>query len=152
MAERIVSVADAQAGDLIQRMHKRGTERVPAHPMFTETIIAAGPKRFEVAKAMYQAARAETPKKMPESLDELNPRTQQLYLNRAKAAIAVTGEPKPAGAAGDVDLLADLAEHLAFRLNHPGQFWDGVRGVLERYAELVGDDRVSDEVRAAMRI
>lgn len=107
---------------------------------------------FEVAEAMYQAARAESPAKSKESLDELNPRTQQLFLNRAKAAIEITGPPRPAGVVGDAELLADLAEHLAWKLNHPMEFWDGVRGVLERYAEVVGEDRISDEVRAAMQL
>lgn len=110
------------------------------------------PAVLEVAEAMYQAAREESPAKSAESLDELNPRTQKLFLNRAKAAIEITGPPAPAAVVGDVDLLADLAEHLAWKLNHPQEFWDGVRGVLERYVEAVGEGRVSDEVRAAMRI
>jgi len=114
--------------------------------------MSARPPVLEVAEAMYQAARASTPVKMSESLDELAPHTQQRYLMLAEAAIRVTGEPKPAAAVDDSDLLADLAEHLAFRLNHPGQFWGGVRGVLDRYRDAIGEDRLSDEVRAAMEL
>lgn len=46
-----------------------------------------------VAEAMYQAARASTPAKMPESLTDLSPAAQRRYLMLAEAAISATQPP-----------------------------------------------------------
>jgi hypothetical protein len=108
---------------------------------------------LEVAESMYQAARAATPAKMPESLFELGPAPQRRYLMLAEAAIAVTGPPTTAAApAGDRELLDTLAEELAWKLLHPQQFADGVRSVLARYVETVGAGGISEEVRKAIEL
>lgn len=46
----------------------------------------------------------------------------------------------------------DLAEQLAFKLNHPMWFADGVRESFDRYVELVGEENVTDEVRRAREL
>jgi hypothetical protein len=51
-----------------------------------------------VAEAMYQAARAATPAKTPESLTDLSPAPQRRYLMLAEAAIsALRPAPVEAG-------------------------------------------------------
>jgi hypothetical protein len=107
---------------------------------------------LEVAEAMYQAGKAGPGPKMPESLDELNRPTQERYLLLARAAIESVGAPQPAAAVAIPPLVLDLAEELAFKLNHPGQFSDRVREVFDRYSSVVGRDRLTDEVKAAMAI
>jgi hypothetical protein len=108
---------------------------------------------IEVAEAMYQAGKVGAGPKMPEFLDEVNRGTQERYLTLARAAITVTGEPPTAapGPQPSSELLDDLAEQLAWKLNHPQQFADGVRTTLARYASF-RLDQVSDEVRKAMAI
>lgn len=46
-----------------------------------------------VAEAMYQAARASTPAKTPESLTDLSPAAQRRYLMLAKAAVGALLRP-----------------------------------------------------------
>lgn len=105
---------------------------------------------LEVAEAMYQAGKDGPGPKMPDSLDELRPHVQARYLLLAEAAI--TAIPQRVTVVPAPELMVDLAEELAFKLNHPQQFCDRVRDVLARYAEHVGHDHVSDEVRKAMAI
>lgn len=50
----------------------------------------------------------------------------------------------------DRELRDPLAGELAWKLLHPQQFAESVRDVLDRYADAVGRDAVSDEVRRAM--
>lgn len=108
---------------------------------------------LEVAEAMYQAGKGAVGPKMPDSLDELRPETQKRYLLLADAAITHTGPASaPAPSPSARQLLDSLAEQLAWKLNHPQQFADGVRDVLGRYAEVVGPDGLSEEVKAAMAI
>lgn len=109
------------------------------------------PSVVEVAEAMYQGGKGDHPStnKLPECLDELGAGTQRRYLLLARAAIeCITGEA-PAAAA-DPELLDDLAEELAFKLNHPRQFSDRVREVFDRYAAQA--EQLSDEVRKARAI
>lgn len=47
---------------------------------------------------------------------------------------------------------AELAEQLAFKLNHPTWFADGVRCSFDKYAALVGEENLTDEVRKARQI
>ncbi len=109
--------------------------------------------RLEVAEAMYQAGKAGPGPKMPDSLDELAVATQNRYLLLADAAMSVTGEGSAASASVSVPrLVLDLAEELAFKLNHPMSFSDRVREVFVAYVSVVGDDLVTDEVRKAMAI
>lgn len=107
--------------------------------------------RLEVAEAMYQAGKGGAGRKMPDSLDELNAHTQARYLLLAGAAIDIVGESS-AERASVPSLVLDLAEQLAFKLNHPTWFADSVREVLDRYVAVVGEGRVTDEVRRAMAI
>lgn len=112
------------------------------------------PSVVEVAEAMYQGGKGDHPStnKLPECLDELGAATQRRYLLLARAAIAcVIGEVPAERPGGDRQLLDDLAHQLAFKLNNPMWFADGVREVLGRYAETVGED-LDDEVRKAMAI
>lgn len=104
--------------------------------------------RLEVAEAMYQAGKAGT-RKMPDSLDEPNVPTQNRYLLLAEAAIAAAGD---GGSAAPDDLTVDLADHLAFKLNHPHQVLDGADDALQRFAAHVGEDYVSDEVKAVISL
>lgn len=111
------------------------------------------PAVLEVAESMYQAARAATAAKMPESLDELGAAPQRRYLMLAEAAIEITGPPTSSPAPpADRALVVLLAEQLAWKLNNPMQFADSVREVFDRYADFVGAGNVSDEVRKAMAI
>jgi hypothetical protein len=117
--------------------------------------LRRSPSGVEVAEAMYQAGKVGAGPKMPEYLDEVNAKTQERYLLLACAAIAITGEPPSLMVTpddGGAQLLDDLAHQLAFKLNNPMWFADGVRDVLERYATHVGENRVDDEVRKAMAI
>jgi hypothetical protein len=104
---------------------------------------------LEVAEAMYQAGKDGPGPSMPDSLDELSVATQNRYLLLARAAIGVTGEP---ASPVDTALLDELAEELAFKLNHPMSFSDRVRSVFDRYAAAVGEGRITLEVKAAMAI
>lgn len=51
-----------------------------------------------------------------------------------------------------VEVAASLAEELALKYNHPGWFVDGVRDTFDRYAELVGEENLSDEIRKARKL
>ena len=65
------------------------------------------------------------------------PGRQRRYLLLARAAIAcIAGEVTAARPPADRLLLDDLAHQLAFKLNNPMWFADGVREVLARYAEV----------------
>ncbi len=112
-----------------------------------------GPGVFEVAEEMYQAGADAIPSKTPASLGDVAAHTQKRYLLLAEAAMTATGAPAPKipQAEGRV-VLELLAEHLAWKMRNPGQFWDGVREVFDRYAALVGEANLSDEVRKAMEI
>lgn len=105
--------------------------------------------RLEVAEAMYQAGKAGPGPKMPDSLDELSRATQERYLLLADAAISVMKAAEPVKVP---QLVLDLAEELAFKLNHPQSFSNRVREVFANYVEIVGDARVTEEVRKAMAI
>jgi hypothetical protein len=110
---------------------------------------------IEVAEAMYRGGKGDHPSthKLPECLDELGVGTQRRYLLLAEAAIeCITGAEPVVDVAADPQLLDDLAHQLAFKLNHPMWFADGVRDTLQRYAEHVGEHAISDEVRKAMAI
>lgn len=105
----------------------------------------------EVAEAMYQAIRATTPAKTPESIDEMNVATQQRYLTMAKAAMATIGNGAITVPADD-GLLDLFAEELAYTLLHPQSWSERTRTAFARYAEAVGPAGLSDEVKAAMEI
>jgi hypothetical protein len=107
---------------------------------------------IEVAEAMYQAGKEGPGPRMPDSLDELNRPTQERYLLLARAAIAATGGPAAPTSVSVPRLVLDLAEELAFKLNHPQQISDRVREVFLAYVQVVGDDLITDEVRKAMTI
>lgn len=102
---------------------------------------------------MYQAARSATPSKTAETLDELSPATQRRYLMLAEAAIAANpAPPSPSGLPRTAArrLLDRFAEQLAFKLNHPNSFNEGIRDVFELYAKVVGEEGLSAEVKKAM--
>ena len=98
----------------------------------------------EVAEAMYQAAREKSPAKTPETLFDLNPATQSRYIMLAEAAQGMLADSYP------TELLNRLAEHLAWKLLNPQQFSDGVRAVLDRYAQEVGEGNVPPIVAKAI--
>ncbi len=109
--------------------------------------------KAEVAEAIYQAARATTPAKTAAELGDLNPHAQRRYLTMAEAAMQAIGDPEGFPSDSDGKTLLDrLAEQLAWKLRHPMEFADGVRTVLDEYAGVVGDEGLSDEVRAAREI
>lgn len=74
---------------------------------------------------------------------------QEVYARAADAAIGwfVGGSIDPLSVLAE--LTDDLAEMLAFRYNKPGYFADGIREIFDRYAEIVGEENLSDEVRKA---
>lgn len=43
----------------------------------------------------------------------------------------------------------DMAEQLAFKLNNPMWFADGVRESFDQYTKLVGEENLTDEVKQA---
>lgn len=105
---------------------------------------------LEVAEAMYAAGKDHpTTHKLPDSLDELSPHTQKRYLLLAGAAVAAMPAQAPVSVP---QLVLDLAEQLALKLNHSHSFADDVGEVFDRYAAVVGEDRITDEVRKAMAI
>lgn len=116
---------------------------------------------------MYQAARAATPAKTPEALDEIGAPTQRRYLMLAEAAMEAMGETKyvatekgrqEAEAAGEPSLggviavTNKLAEELAYKVNHPMHFSEGIREAFGLYTQLVGVEQLSDEVKQASEV
>lgn len=77
---------------------------------------------------------------------------QGVYVRAASAAIEwfVTKTLDREGSA--VEVAAELADQLAFKTNNPMQFADGVRETFDKYAELVGDENLSEEIRKAREI
>lgn len=109
--------------------------------------------KAEIAEAIYQAARATTPAKTAAELGDLNPHAQRRYLTMAEAAMQAIGDPEGFPSDSDGKTLLDrLAEGLAWKLNHPMEFSDGVRTLFDEYAQVVGEDGLSDEVKAARKI
>lgn len=98
---------------------------------------------LEIAEALYQAAREDTPSKTPETLEDLAPHTQRRYLLYAETIRELLG---------DNGLLDKLAEELAWKLLHPQQFSEGAREAFAAYEKEVGAANVSEEVRTAMAI
>lgn len=86
------------------------------------------------------------------ALDEQPEEMQEIYWRAADAALGWM-----VGAAIDplcvlAVLADDLAEKLAFKYNNPGYFDDGVREMFDRYASIVGNEKLSDEVRKARKL
>lgn len=77
---------------------------------------------------------------------------QEVYARAADAAIGwfVGGSIDPLSVLAE--LADDLAEMLAFRHNKPGYFADSVREIFDRYAEIVGEENLSDEVVKARKL
>jgi hypothetical protein len=78
--------------------------------------------------------------------------TQGVYERAASAAIEWFVDKTLEREGSAVEVASDLAEKLAFKLNHPQQFEDGVRSTFDRYAELVGDENLTNEIRKAREI
>jgi hypothetical protein len=78
--------------------------------------------------------------------------TQGVYERAASAAIEWFIDKTLEREGSAVEVAADLAGQLAFKLNHPTWFADGVRESLDRYVELVGEENLGDEIRKAREI
>lgn len=78
--------------------------------------------------------------------------TQGVYERAASAAIEWFIDKTLEREDSAVEVAARLAEELALKYNHSGWFVDGVRDTFDRYAELVGEENLSDEIRKARKL
>lgn len=115
--------------------------------------------KAEIAEAIYQKARAQTPAKTPDSITDLNTYTQKRYLIFAEAVIELMGdeapaEPQPTTRIHSVvypaELLDLLAEQLAYKLLNPQHFNEKARDAFDMYVEEVGVANVPALVREAI--
>jgi hypothetical protein len=115
--------------------------------------------KIEIAEALYQAARSQSPAKSPESLTDLNVYTQKRFLLYADTVIAMfSNEPTAPPAERPempvvypAELLDKLAEELAWKIRNPMSFSEGSRYALEDYAEEVGAGNVPAEVEQFLK-
>lgn len=83
---------------------------------------------------------------------EDQPERVKVYTDAARAAIEWFIDKTLEREGSAVEVAAALAEELALKYNHPGWFVDGVRDTFDRYAELVGEENLSDEIRKARKL